>query len=162
MTTEFDFLKNWINDFLSKPQDLLNGFPPCPYARKALVDNKVLFFKSENYVADIEQLFDNWDDSYEVAVCVVSDSVDKYEFINNVEQINERYISKGFGCLEDHKAIPENFYHLTFNNGQYNIILCQRLDKINDASDKLMSKGYYKNWSKEMYDEVVAWRSKRT
>lgn len=161
MTTEFDFLKEWITDFLSKPQDLLNGFPPCPYARKALVDNKVLFFKSTDYASDIRKLFDDWNDEYDVAVCVVPNNVDKDAFVKDVAEINEQYISKGFGCLEDHKDIPENFYHLTFNNGRYNIILCQRLDKINDAAEKLLSKGYYKNWSKEMYDEVVAWRSSR-
>ena len=162
MTTEFDFLKTWINEFLSKPQDLLNGFPPCPYARKALVDNKIFFFKSNDYLNDIKSLFEDWNTDYEVAVCVVPDNVDKDQFVKDVASLNERYVSKGFGCLEDHKDLPENFYHLNFNNGKYNIILCQRLDPINEASERLLEKGYYKNWSKEMYKEVVAWRLGRS
>ena len=31
----------WINDFVSKPNALLNNFPPCPYARKAMLEQKV-------------------------------------------------------------------------------------------------------------------------
>jgi hypothetical protein len=162
MTTEFEYLKEWILNFLSTPQKLLNGFPPCPYAKKALIDNKVMFFKSVDYVKDIEHLFNNWDDQYDVAVCVVPDDTDTVEFVDAVNKLNERYVDKGFGCLEDHKEIAENFHDLQFNNGRYNIILCQRLDKINDAAEKLLSKGYYKNWSKEMYDEVVTWRLRRS
>ena len=30
-------IQKWIEKFVSKPNKLLNGFPPCPYARTALI-----------------------------------------------------------------------------------------------------------------------------
>jgi len=158
MITESDYLKEWILDFLSKPQELLNGFPPCPYAKKALIDNKIIFCKSEDYVTDIPTMMDNWDDSYDVLVCIVPDDVDANTFIKDVSNINNLYQNKGFVCLEDHKDIIEQFHSLSFNNGKYNIIVCQRSEKLKDATEVLQSKGYYNNWPKELYDDVVAWR----
>jgi hypothetical protein len=158
MTTEFNYLKEWIVGFLSAPQPLLNGFPPCPYAKKALVDNKVKCFKSSNYFNDICNMLDNWDNTYDVAICIVPDNTDETTFVKTVEEINNLYLPKGFVCLEDHKNISEDFFDLKFNNGKYNIILCQRTDKINQATMMLLDKGYYKNWSKEMYKNVVEWR----
>lgn len=158
MTTEFDYLKGWILDFLSKPQKMLNGFSPCPYARKALVDNKIWFYRSSNYTQDIPKIFDNWDDTYDVLLCVVDDHIDPKTFVESVKHINDTYREKGFICLEDHKDIPEPFYDIYFNNGKYNIILCQRTEKINQAANILLDKGYYQHWTKELYDDVVSWR----
>lgn len=159
MTTDYEnFLKDWIMGFLSTPLPLLNGFPPCPYAKKAIIDDKVLFFRSENYEADITALFNNWDDKYDVAVCVAPDDVDSKDFVEATQRLNDAFLSKGFGCLEDHKDIPEKFYEYSFNNGRYNIILCQRMEKINSAAHTLRSKGYYRNWPTELYNEVVSWR----
>lgn len=157
MTTEFDYLKDWILDFLSTPQKLLNDFPPCPYARKALIDNKIKFYKSQNYNIDVPLLLENWDESYDVLICVVDD-VDPDIFVRDIKEINMLYQKKGFVCLEDHKNIPEKFYDLNFNNGKYNIIVCQKSEKLNDAVKILESKGYYKNWPAKLYNDVVAWR----
>lgn len=158
MITEFDYLKEWILNFLSTPQESLNGFPPCPYARKSLIDDKIKFFKSNNYFHDICNLFDNWDDTADVVIYIVPDDIDKNKFVKDIKIINDIYLEQGFVCLEDHKDIPENFFDLRFNNGKYNIILCQKTDKINRASAILLEKGYYKNWDKELYNDVVAWR----
>ena len=36
-------IRKWSNDFLEVPNAKLNGLPPCPYARKAWADDKVVF-----------------------------------------------------------------------------------------------------------------------
>jgi len=159
LTTASDYLKKWITDFLSEPRASLNGFSPCPYAKKSLIENKIKFFSSIEYVKDICKSFDNWDDSIEVAIFIVPDNVDPLIFVDDVKKINDLYLNKGFVCLEDHKDIPEPFFDIYFNNGKYNIVICQKLEKINQASDILLKKGYYTNWSEEMYDQVVSWRN---
>ena len=35
-------LENWIVETLSKPNPIFNNLPPCPYAKKAWLDGKVL------------------------------------------------------------------------------------------------------------------------
>lgn len=158
MTTASEYLKEWILEFLSRPQDLLNGFPPCPYAKKSLIENKIKFYSSVDYIKDIYEAFDNWNDSVEAIIFIVPDDVNSLTFVENIKKINEIYLNKGFVCLEDHKDIPEPFFDLYFNNGKYNIVICQKLEKINQAAGVLLKKGYYTNWSEEMYDQVVAWR----
>jgi len=38
------------------------------------------------------------------------------------------------------------------------LVLVQRLSKLNNASEILKNQGYYDNWPKENYDDVVRWR----
>lgn len=158
LTTESDYLKKWIVDFLDKPQDLLNNFPVCPYAKPALEKNKILFFTSYDFSTDIVKIFQHWQESYDVVVCILKQKVSADEITREVKNLNNRFLSKGFCCLEDHIDIPENLKDLCFNNGRYNIILCQKTTLLNNASKTLMNKGYYQNWTDDMYQNVVAWR----
>lgn len=150
------YLRKWINEFLDKPEPLLNNLPPCPYARNA----KILFVETVDYKKLINEHLKTWNDVWDV-VCIVCGDVDILEFSNDIKNVNDQWKPHGFVCLEDHKDVPETLHHLDFRNGLYNIVLLQRLEKINDASLKLHSAGYYKNWSKELYDNVVAWRLDR-
>ena len=154
MITESEqYLRSWIDEFLSKPDALLNGLPPCPYARKA----KIKFVETDNYIFDITQCLENWSAEYDVVGFVCGD-VEPASFVLDVRCLNDYWLSRGFVCLEDHKDIPEVFHHLNFNNGRYNLILVQRTEKLNAASKQLTDAGYYKNWSKNLYNDVVAWR----
>jgi hypothetical protein len=48
----------------------------------------------------------------------------------------------------------------SMNQGTWGFIAVQSLSKLNRASDMLAKTGYYKDWSKEYYDDTVAWRIK--
>jgi hypothetical protein len=63
--------------------------------------------------------------------------------------------------LDDHVAVPEQQLGLSFNNGRYNLLMMQRLSKLDMASRKLKMLGYYQNWTKDYLDQVVSWRSSR-
>ena len=163
MTTDYEqYLRAWITDVLSKPEPLLNNLPSCPYARAALLDNKIKFISTNNYVKDIELLFANWDSALDVVLIVCQDNIDPIKFSEDVKEINNKYVPLGFGCLEDHVAVPETLGNIVFNNGKYNLVLCQPLEKLNKASEQLKSKGYYNNWSKDYFDSVVSWRLPKT
>ncbi len=158
MTTECkEFLSTWILNFLSAPQEILSGYPPCPYARKALIENKIKFLSSSDYSNVILEEVATWNESVDVLL-VECGNVDKDQFVNQVIDINNTITSKGFVALEDHIDIEEPLDTLDFRNGKYNIILVQRLSKINSASESLKKIGYYNNWSKDMLDSVVSWR----
>ena len=36
-------IRKWSHEFLEVPNEKLNGLPPCPYAKQAWLDNKVVF-----------------------------------------------------------------------------------------------------------------------
>ncbi len=153
------YLENWILNFLSTPQSILNDLPPCPFAKKAYIDNKITIIEVSDYVNDITTYLSNWIDDYDVAVFVCPDQVDAEDFVEQTKNLNELFMSKGLVLLEDHVDIDERIGNLILNNGKYNIILAQRMDKLNEAADKLHKTEYYQNWPKDYYDKVVSWRT---
>jgi len=159
MTTDFEqYLRNWIVEILDKPQTWLNNLPSCPYAKKALINNRVDFRRSYTYVNDVEELFDNWNEQFDVVVLVCDDNIDSDMFSKHVAEINAKYVPLGYACLEDHIDCVESVKDIIFNNGRYNLILCQPLAKLNAATVQLQKQGYYQHWDKNYYDQVVGWR----
>lgn len=163
MTTDFkEYLSNWITEVLDKPQPWLNNLPACPYAKQALIKQKVDFRRSFAYVNDVHNLFDNWPAQFDVVVLVCDDNVSSDIFSKHVSEINKHYVPLGFACLEDHVDCIEQVKDVNFNNGKYNLILCQPLAKLNAATAQLQKQGYYQHWDKDYYDQVVSWRLPRT
>lgn len=160
MTTDYEqHLSNWIINKLSVPQEVLNNLPSCPFAKEALLKQKINFVRSSDYKKDIDNILSAWDSSYEVVIVVCDDNIDSLTFANDVNDINSKFVPLGYICLEDHIDCKEGFLGLDFNNGKYNIILCQSIPKLSEAADKLKKNGYYKNWPQEYYEAVFAWRT---
>jgi hypothetical protein len=159
VTTEYkEYLTKWVEEVLSVPHELLNGLPVCPFARQAIIENKVEFFRTSDYVKDIANKLDNWDDSIHALVFVCDDDVDPKQFVVDVKKLNLKYLDENLVLLEDHTKVDEPFHGIKFNNGKYNIVIAQRLKSINEASKHLARNGYYINWSDDMYNDVVRWR----
>ncbi len=156
MITEFEiYMRDWILNDLSSPVALLNGFSKCPYAKTAFLDNKVKFFND----AEIEGIIKAWDDnSIEVAVINLG-NISSYEISLKTELLNRIYMPLDFIFLDDHVENEERMEDVVFNNGKYNVLFMQRKSKLDLATKKLEKLGYYKNWTKEYYEEVVGWRS---
>ena len=155
-----NYIKSWINDFVTQPNPDLNNFPPCPYAKQAILDNKVAYD-----VADLDiDLFlikkaEMWDDNIDVCVIFVPE-VSSEELSRLVDSINKRYLmGNDFVALKDHPDDEENINGVIMNNGKYPIVLMQRLSKIQMFSGILKKKGYYDVWTKENLDDVVNWRT---
>ena len=154
-------MKEWILHDLSTPVALLNNFSKCPYAKTAFLENKVKFYDDENNVNSvIENLIKEWDNTkIEVAIIKLSKNVTGDEITDLVNNLNNQYTKDDFLFLDDHIDNKEIMNDITFNNGKYNVLFLQRKSKIDDASKKLEKLGYYKNWTKEYYNDVVGWRS---
>ena len=159
MTTEFEtYMKDWILNDLSSPIATLNGFSKCPYAKTAFLENKVKFYTN----VEIDEIAKNWkDDEIEVAVINLGD-ISSYEITLQTELLNRIYMPLDFIFLDDHVDNEERMNDIVFNNGKYNVLFMQRKSKLDLATKKLEKLGYYKNWTKEYYDEVVSWRSGRS
>ena len=153
-----DFLEKWILEFLSQPQKILNDMPPCPFAKKAYLENKVKIIEVTDYVNEITDHLNTWDDTFEVMIFVCPSGIDAINFLKEVELLNTKFMPNNLVLLEDHIEVEERIHDLVFNNGKYNLVLAQRKDKLNEASDKLHKTSYYKNWSNDYYEQVVSWR----
>jgi hypothetical protein len=153
-------LSDWIINFLDVPQAVLNNVAPCPFAKAALLSNKIKFvIGSDNIVNDMLALNAQWDAEYEGVVLIYPSDIDAVNFSDSVEYVNNLfYRHSGLLALEDHPQIPETIAELRFNNGKYAVVIVQRAEKLHKASEMLNKRGYYKNWTKEDLDNVVNWR----
>lgn len=162
MTTEFEtYMSEWILNDLSTPISVLNGFSKCPYAKTAFLENKVKFYNGdENLFELIEDAVKDWDnENTEVAVIKLNNNISSTSIESTVDLLNDAYVPFDFIFLDDHVENKEIMKDLLFNNGKYNVLFMQRKSKLDLATKKLEKLGYYKNWTKEYYDEVVSWRS---
>jgi hypothetical protein len=153
-------LSDWIINFLDVPQKNLNDIAPCPFAKAALINNKIKFVAGSNSVVqDMLQLNAQWDSEYEGVVLIYPNDVDAEKFVTSVAEVNEKYYRhSGLLALEDHPQIPETIAGLNFNNHKYAIVIVQRAEKLSKASEILSKRGYYKNWTQQDIDNVVGWR----
>jgi len=153
-------LSDWIINFLDVPQEMLNNIAPCPFAKAALVNGKIRFVVgSDSVVQDMLMLNAQWDSEYEGVVLIYPNDINAENFSDSVEYVNMMfYRHSGLLALEDHPQIPEAIAGLQFNNHKYAIVIVQRAEKLRKASEMLVKRGYYKNWTQHDLDSVVEWR----
>ena len=127
------YIEEWILEDLSKPDPRFNMLPRCPYAKKALIDKKILFVEvQKNFYSTIKELIKNWDDTYDVAVVHMDWSLT----CSAVEQIrimcNDMYNDNNFIFIEDF-----------INKHNINVMLMQRMTGLEKARQQLKETGYY-------------------
>ena len=137
-------IAEWI-DYLSMPQDKLNGSPVCPFAKKAkykIID-----------LADEEVLNPDFS-TVEVILYIVDGS---YSF-EQVEQLSIKY-NKQFPnlvFLPDSKHRHSHINGVQSNNDKYNLILCQERSGLQAARDRLSQTLYYTHWDENYLKEILA------
>ena len=158
-------IQNWIRKFVTKPNPVFGNLPPCPYAQKAIVDNKVEFVEL-NGGADWRTIYGIiWNFNFEKkdVLCLIAnpDQFTAQQTISMAEWLNERYMPQDIVILEDHPKIDEYVKEVKLNNGEYILFLVQSLSKLNKFSKMLEDGPYYKNWSKSYLESVKGVREKK-
>lgn len=151
---------DWVETFVEKSNPGLNGWPPCPFARRARLEDKFHIREGSDFLTDAMEVVDNWDDTYDVIACVYDRSAFTVESLaEKVHHFNKKIsLPRDILLLEDHPDDSEVVNNVILNQGTYILILFQRFSKVNDASVELKEKGYYNIWPSEYYDRVVGWR----
>ena len=159
-------IHDWIENFLSTPSAVLNDLPPCPFAKQALLQNRIVVREIKplpnitipNYfIAEMENYTYHWPKGKEVVVLGCDPKlITADELEHSVETATERFLEKrGFIALEDHPDCVESVDTLIFNQGDYALVLIQEADKLEKARRILQKQDYYKNWPEEYYKDVV-------
>ena len=158
-------IRNWIKDFVTKPNPVFGDLPPCPFAQKAIVDNKVEFVEVPAD-ADWRQVYKHicaFDSAEKDVLCIICEprTFSPEQTTHMAEWFNEKQMPRDVVILEDHPDIAEHVQHLKLNNGHYTLFLVQSLSKLNRFS-KMLEKGhYYKNWSKAYLESVKGFRARK-
>lgn len=129
--------------------------PPCPFAKKAWMENKVktVLGQEEKVIEEIT----NWSDDYDLIAVIFQewDNLDKWE-----QEFNKELHKKDLYVMcfdpkddcEDPNQTEEDWGYLS--DEDYGWVFIQRLSKVNKYSELLEKGGYYVNTSKEFKNYV--------
>ena len=151
-------ITKWIVEFVEQPNADLNGWPPCPYARKARLDGMIDI--RAGVVNPLSDLAAIEMDKYDV-IAYYYDPMDfsAEEFEQLVQQLNNDFLSpKGLFALADHPEAIETVNGVVMNQGTYAIVFLQNLNKLNHFAKLLARQGYYNNWPESYLSELFAGR----
>ncbi len=155
-------IKHWIKDFVTRPNPVFGDLPPCPFARKAMLDGKVEFLELDG-VGEFGTIFSHvwhFDFDRKDVLCIIAepDQFTAKETVAIASQLNEALMPNDIVVLEDHPKIKESVKGVKLNNGHYILFLVQRLSKLNKFAKMLEAGPYYKNWSKSYLESVKGFR----
>ena len=160
-------IKNWIKDFVTRPNPVFGDLPPCPFAQKAIVDGKVEFVELDGVAEFVTIASHIWHFDFDKkdVLCMIAepDHFTKKETVEIANMLNEifRFKQMDVVVLEDHPKIKESVRGVKLNNGKYILFLAQRLSKLNKFA-KMLEKGpYYRNWCKSYLESVKGFRERK-
>lgn len=137
---------SWIENFVERPNVALNGWPPCPYARRARLAGLVEIRAGGAAPYSDLRLVDM--DHHDVIILVYEPS--KFvpdEFDAEVAAANAAYlIGKDLIALADHPGSPEYVNGVCMNQQQWAMVFIQNLTKLDLAAQDLARKGFYRDW----------------
>lgn len=137
---------NWITDFVEKPHPALNGWPPCPFARRARLNKAV-----DIQPGRIDPYTDlaHFDIGRNQVVVFVYDPKDHLagEFFSQIRLVNTGFlIPRGLFALGDHPDHPEVVQGVKMNQGQWALAFLQRKDELEKHARDLVPRNYYHGW----------------
>ena len=141
-------IKLWIQH-LSQPQPDLGGLAVCPYAARARYKilnrvKKLIKFEKDQHLLN----------TVDVLLYLKEFRMKKSKMYELCDQLNDTH--KKYVFLADHWEVETNINDVRTNNGLYNLILCQKRSKLENARKFLRSKKYYDYWSKKYLKDVMS------
>lgn len=144
-------IEHWIETFVEVPHPALGGWPPCPYAKKARLEQDFDVRIGMDPYFDLVNLSRDGLGNKSVVIFVYDPIEWPYEqFAFSLRVANENYLLKqDILALEDHPADSEIVNGVTMNQGTYAMAMCQSLSDLNNKAQHMASKGFYNSWPEE-------------
>ena len=140
----------WITNFVEVPNPALGGWPPCPYAKKARLEQDFDVRIGSTPIADLQALYLNGLNKSVVIFVYDPHTITPQEFSQDLDFANTSFLlSKGIIVLEDHPNDPEIVNGVCMNQGKYAMALCQSVDDLNDKARYMAGKKFYDTWPEE-------------
>jgi len=144
-------LKDWILGYLSKPNAVFNGLPPCPYAKKAWLDNNVEIKKFVNYDLLRDSIKNVVGSQVKIFYYEYPLTPDADKLKSVVTWLAKEYPDYIF--YDEHPDTIEKVGEEVVNSGVIAIIVQNRKDLLEKRAE-LQKTGYYNNWTPEMKERI--------
>lgn len=143
-------LLQWIRDFVEVPHPALGRFPPCPYARKARLENDFEVRIGTDPMSDMIELAEKGIAKSIVAIAYDPKLYPHSVFSEILNRANLDYLlSKNLLVLKDHPEHPDIINGVCLNQGTYALALVQELSDLNEKAAMVAKKGFYHPWPEE-------------
>lgn len=155
-------IKSWTIDFVEASNEFYGGkFPVCPYARQARIKGETTYAIYPG--GNLKQFIQNsvnllLEDKEFKQMLIVMPPSSKWVFgIDRlILDINKRIIPLNYFAMKGNAIGTTSSYPGI--GGEYQLIGLNTLDKVFEGVEHLKKKGYYKNWSKKHYNDIVVKR----
>ena len=150
----------WSERFVEVPHPALGGWPPCPFARSARLNNTIQVLTGADPYFDLRNRARWGMGKYEVIVYAYDPEEWPYaRFHAAIESANtEILLARDLLALEDHPSDVENVNGVVMNQGKYALVLVQSLSKLNTAAKQMGSKGFYHTWPEDYLTGLFEYR----
>ena len=144
-------IEQWIINFVEVPHAALGNWPPCPYARRARLDDEYAVRLGLDPYYDLVNISQHGLGDKKVIVFAYDPKEWPYEqFSYSLEAANRGFLlPKDFIALEDHPADTEIVNGVCMNQGTYALALVQSLSDLNKKARAMARKGFYDSWPED-------------
>lgn len=168
-----DEITQWTSEVLEKPSPFFNDLPACPYAKQAIIDEKVaILFKYDSHYQVLYSTISQFEDIFDLAIIVdLSNNKSSEDFHNYLEELNTAisegmFIDKdiwvmGFHPDDEPSDFEEEVDFDPVTEVEYAMIFVQRLSKLQVAADKLNKRGYYNSYGSD-YNVIDTYSRRET
>jgi len=148
-------IERWIETFVEVPHPALGGWAPCPYARKARLDQDFEVRIGVNPYFDLKVVSQTGIAKSVVIFAYESTAYTSEQFSTHIESANTEFLlSKDLLALEDHPDLPESVNGVSMNQGTYALALVQSLSDLNEKSKLIANKGFYQGWPEDYLQDL--------
>ena len=139
----------WLTDFVEQPNAQLNGWPPCPFARRARLEGELDI--REGRVDPYADLMHVEMGRFRVLAYVYDPK--KFaaeEFNQQVQAVNTGFlIPRDIIALADHPEDVEDVRGVIMNQGVWALVFVQHLAELDHFARHIADRGYYEGWPEE-------------
>lgn len=158
---------DWSEKYLEPKNKYLGNVPVCPYARTARLKKTYRIIEC----TDITQFKDNILKGIELAkdseiqIVIVGCTDIQYEpeeLDSIIDMLNRVYVPQDIYLMGSHPYDEEEDEPVEFletgewePENEFMMVLIQKYDELEKASDNLRKTGYYRHWPKDYYEGTV-------
>lgn len=153
-------IEQWIQDFVEVPHPALGGWPPCPYARRARLDQEYDVRVGIDPYYDLVNI-SRWGLGDKKVIVVVYDPTQwsYQQFNHSIESANRAFLlPKDLIALEDHPDDSEIVNGVCMNQGTYALALVQSLSDLNQKARAMARQGFYTTWPNDYLERLFLHR----
>jgi hypothetical protein len=155
-----NLMVEYMKEFLEKPHPVFGGLPVCPFARKARLEDRILYkvdrfwphtdLNPDSSVIRIISEFCQ-ENRYEVLLVIHPENqvMTRFEMQKFIDCLNEKISAAGLVAFGGHPADDFNIQGVYTRQEPYIHFTVQSKQLLNQASAALMKTDYYNNWTPE-------------